>query len=221
MRACLMLLPLVTASVYAANVSVHVSDAAHDNPVAGAAVCLGTPADPSQFGAHRTGSDGTVRFASVPEAPLVLTVSKPSYRGLRRRLPAEHPDRTVLLNLTRGGGGAVCPVSTAGEEQIPTASAAPAISTCVLNGGSSLTANRRVTLSCTVKGQVNHYRVSEHSDFRDAEWLPYEAAPSYELSAGKGWKTVYVQMRRYRTVAGGSMQSASNVATAGIYVESP
>jgi len=221
MRACLMLLPFVAASAYAANVSVHVSDTAQDNPVAGAAVCLGTSADPSQFGAHRTGSDGAARFSSVPEAPLVLTVSRSGYRGLRRMLPAEHPDRTVLLNLIRGGGGPVCQVSAASEEQVPAGSAAPAIDACVLNGGSSQTANRQVTLRCTVRGQASHYRVSEHSDFRDADWLSYEGDPRYELSAGKGWKTVYVQMRRQRTVAGGSLQSTSNVASADIYLDSP
>lgn len=219
MRASLMLLPLVAASAHAANVSVHVSDAAQDKPVTGAAVCLGTPADPSQFGALRTGSDGIARFSSVPEAPLVLTVSKSSHRGLRRMLPAEHPDRTVLLNLIKGGGGPVCQVSVASEEQVPPASAAPAINTCVLNGGGTRTRNRQVTLSCSAQGTASHYRVSEHSDFRDADWLPYDRAPRYELSAGKGWKTVYVQMRRYRTVEGGSMQSNSNVARTGIYLD--
>ena len=45
-------------------------------PLAGVSVCLGTSANPVQFGSHQTDSEGYAAFADVPRASLLITASK-------------------------------------------------------------------------------------------------------------------------------------------------
>jgi hypothetical protein len=40
-----------------------------------------------------------------------------------------------------------------------------------------------LTLKNSVSGTPTHYRYSRFSDFRDAQWLPYEAAPAVQIPA--------------------------------------
>ncbi len=214
------LLFIATAPVYAANVDVHVTDSIDDGPVASAAVCLGTPANLSQFGARRTDSDGIASFQVAVETPLILTVTKPQFRSIRHSLPGKRTDRTVLVYLLRGGGGPICSApaeASAAETLSPRTTIL--VEHCSINGGQKRTANRQVVLRCHVSGEPTHFRVSEQRDFADAEWQPHQPLVRVQLSAKRGKRTLYYQARRFSSVAGASLQTTSNIATASIDLE--
>jgi hypothetical protein len=68
-----------------------------------------------------------------------------------------------------------------------------ALSMYGINNGARQTANRTVTLNHVVEnGVALWYSASENYDEVGQTWLPYTAAPEFELSAGKGTKTVYM-----------------------------
>lgn len=58
-------------------------------------------------------------------------------------------------------------------------------------GSAPVSLNPVVTLTCTAR--ATHMRFSEGQDFTLVPWLPYEAAPTFALSAGVGSKTIYGQ----------------------------
>lgn len=195
----------------AAVVGVRVLDAASGTPLAGAAVCLGTPAEPDQFGAQRTDAEGRARFGNIAATPLQLTVSKPGYRGLRRHYPAASFDRVLQVRLTPGGLGPQCAMPEgAGEAAGGDGAKPPALAVDVLGGPT--TAGPEVQLRIRVQGKATHYRVSEDPSFRGAAWLPYTREPvTFRLSPPPGPKTLYVQIRLQREVDGGHVEIESEV----------
>lgn len=216
----LVALLLAAAPVHAADVDIHVTDSFNDGPVSGAAVCLGTPANPSQFGAQSTGADGIARFLAVPETGLVLTISKTQFRSLQRSLSAHRSDRAVLVYLLRGGGGPRCSVpGGVPDAATPSTASTLVVADCSINGGEYRTGKREVTLRCSVDGRPTHYHVSERSDFGDAEWKPYQPAAAVELSPGRGTKTLYYQVRRFSAASGATLQTESNIAQDSIYLD--
>lgn len=61
-----------------------------------------------------------------------------------------------------------------------------------LQGGSSFTLSRTITLDHWVDGDIPVvYAASEYPDLRDARWLRYEEQPEYTLRGKTGMKTVY------------------------------
>ncbi|HKK14741.1 MAG TPA: carboxypeptidase regulatory-like domain-containing protein [Gammaproteobacteria bacterium] len=199
---------LAPGSARAADVKVRVTDDTGQGPLAGAAVCLGTPANHHQMGAYLTPASGMVTFSGLLKTPLVLTVSRSGYQGERIDLEPSGSDRVLLVPLTSGGGGPVCSAATA----TPGSAGALNVSDFRIDAGADRTAGRRVNLSFTVSGTPTQYRVSEHADFAGARWQPYRSRPTFELSAGPGTKTVYLQVRRFRQLAGHStLQITSNV----------
>jgi hypothetical protein len=72
----------------------------------------------------------------------------------------------------------------------------PAVKTLKINNGAASTASATVTLNHTVSGGTpTEYQASESPTFAGAAWRPYDAAPSFTLSAGAGSKTVYIRVR--------------------------
>lgn len=201
---------LLAGVAQAADVRVEVRERGQDRPLADAAVCLGTSADPDQFGAFRSDAEGSVAFYNLPRHAHLLTVSKPGYRAVARLVDAMNVDRVILVDLPRGGGGAVCDAART-----------------VQRGGSALAvedfqpyrdpnpdAVRTLVLRHRPSGVASHYRVSEAADFAGAAWRDYVAEPRFTLSVGGGVKTVYFQLRRYRQVGGASMESLSPAVSA-------
>jgi hypothetical protein len=198
-------------SVSAADLTVEVRHAERGDALAHVAVCLGTAADPSQFGAVRTDADGLAHFRNLLPSSQVVTVSSPGFRGVRRPVEPMDVNRVIQIGLASGGGGPECEAPAAGK------STAPANGLLVLefriNGGSSYTNDREVVLDHRAVGDPTHYRVSESPQFKGAEWQPYVVAPRYGLSEGRGTKQLYFQLRRYRELGGASLQTESPVVT--------
>ncbi|NIR27917.1 MAG: carboxypeptidase regulatory-like domain-containing protein [Gammaproteobacteria bacterium] len=206
------------AASFAVELTVQISRQGSGQLLADVNVCVGTPADPDQFGTARTGRGGNARFAELPRAPLTVVISKDGFRGRQLALGPLNTDRDVLVTLPRGGGGPQCagPIAAVG----PTAGVDLRLAEVVINEGASMTSNRTVELSVRMSDDPTHYRASERSDFEGAEWTPFEQPIRYRLSSGEGEKTVYVQLRKYRSAVGAEIETLSNVASAGIELTS-
>jgi len=209
------MLALAGVAVSAAELRVRVVDRDSGQALAGAAVCLGTGADPAQFGALLSGEDGQVRFAGVPRSRLVLTVSKPGYRGRRSELDATTAERVLVVPLAAGGLGPECSGvrehANGSEAPAARAAALPRVRDFSLAGGAATTRERRVLLRARVTGDPTEYRASERRDFGDAEWRPFSERVEFVLSPGAGRKTVYYQLRRLVERGGGRLESRSAV----------
>lgn len=193
-------------SLWAADLTVQVLERGSGSPLAGAAVCLGTGADPSQFGAFRSDAEGTARFEDILDAPLVLTVSKSGFRGEQRNLLGTRSDRVLTVLLPRGGLGPQCDApSAAGAET------GLAITEFRIDAGARRTARGAVQLNLRANGAPTHFRASESSDFAHARWQPLSGTPRFELSPGPGLKRVYVQVRKLRQSEGLSLETQSDV----------
>ena len=203
-------------NVMASEVEIRVVDQTTAKPLKDAAVCLGTGADSSQFGALMTSRDGTVSFSKIPNTPLLLTISKPGFIGYQRPQSAGEYNRVILVKLATGGLGPICHASKSAAKQSMPAKAGLRVKRFLVNGGKIRTRSRRVTLSSRVTGKPTHYRVSERSDFSTASWKPYEKQTVFQLSESSGRKTIYFQVRRYKEANGSNVQSTSNVVTARI-----
>lgn len=70
----------------------------------------------------------------------------------------------------------------------------PSPSWLAIDLGAAATRSRTVQLYNTCSGSPTHYMASESPDFAGAVWIPYLAAPLFELSPGDGQKTVYFRV---------------------------
>lgn len=202
------------APLWAANLTVQVLERGSGTPVEGAAVCLGTGADPGQLGALRSSADGQVVFEDILDAPLLLTVSKSGYRGEQRDLDGLRFDRALTVLLPRGGLGPRCDAPLAGGDE-----AGLAVARFRIDGGAETTPRRQVILNFVTNGAPTHYRVSESQDFADARWLPLASGPTFELSPTGGDKTVYLQVRKHRQTEGLSLETRSEVVSDSIVLQ--
>ena len=213
----LLSLLLISKGINAAEISVEVRDKQLGQALSGASVCLGTPANPVQFGGYITDESGYAVFGSVPETPLVLTVSRPDYTGYQRNLSARQFDITLKVGMLNGGLGPVCDLG----EPVPVpklAEEAVTIQRFQLGAGEQTTGQRDIPLTISVSGVPTHYRVAEHWDFRGAEWQDWQSPMTYRLSAGRGQKDVYLQIRRLKSLDGGEVESVSGIARASVYL---
>jgi hypothetical protein len=74
----------------------------------------------------------------------------------------------------------------------------PVIARLRINAGAQFTANRVVVLDIDLganASRVTQYRASERADLSDAQWLPFQPRPSFNVSIGNGQKTIYLQVR--------------------------
>jgi hypothetical protein len=205
-----------SAAAGAADVRIRVVDAAKRTPLSDAGVCLGTPADPEQFGALRTDAQGNAIFSGVPATPLMLTVSRDQYRGYRVQHGAKRYDVVIEVGLQTGGLGPICdaPLTAGAAEQTRLA-----ISRFTINAGQRVTNRSDVSIAAVVAGGPTHYRLSERADFSDAEWQPFALPTRFQLSRARGLKTVFFQVRRFRSSGEASMQSVSEIAQAEIVLQ--
>lgn len=202
---------------HAADITIRVSHKDQGQRLAGVAVCLGTSADPHQFGAFRTAANGEVSFENLPRNAHLLTVSREGFRGIARLLDVMDVERVILIDLTRGGGGPVCDapreISQARESE------GPVVMSLRINRGAARTTARRVTLDYVIKGGVTQYRASESADFAGASWQALTTAPGFELSPGRGKKRIYFQVRRYVELGDSSLESVSSVISDAIWLD--
>jgi hypothetical protein len=71
----------------------------------------------------------------------------------------------------------------------------PVVSSFKINNGAATTTKRKVILNNTATGVPTVYMASESSTFTGATWKTYSKNPSFTLSAGPGYKTVYFKVR--------------------------
>ncbi|MGD2137135.1 MAG: carboxypeptidase regulatory-like domain-containing protein [Gammaproteobacteria bacterium] len=203
-----LLLVMVASGAAAADLTVRVFERGGKAPLPGAAVCLGTPANVSQFGGELTDAEGYVVFRGFPRAPLQVIASKSGYRGEQTPVVTSNTDRLLVLSLPKGGGGSKCRL---GGSRVSVQTGGLQISRFALNNGAAATTGNTVTLNNSISGQPTHYRASENADFRGAEWQAWSAAPAFQLSAEPGNKLVYFQVRRQATIDGAGIETRSPV----------
>lgn len=202
----LLILMLVSTVVSAADLKVRIFERGATEAMQGVAVCLGTPANVSQFGAQLTDNKGYVVFKGFPRAPLKVTASKSGFKGEQQSIVTSNTNRFLVLSLARGGGGPKC---TLDKGRASVSSGNLFVSRFSINKGVNETSSREVKLNNTISGQATHYRASESSDFSGAEWKVWSKAPDFQLSAGAGSKTVYFQVRRHATINGANIETRS------------
>ncbi len=216
--AALFLSVVLAAPVSAADLRVRVFERGGQAPLTGVAVCVGTPANPTQFGAVRSDHDGYAVFRDLPRAPLTVIASKPGYLGQQESLVTSHIERLLVVSLPTGGGGPKCEpdaYDSAGG------SSALQVRHLKINGGVAKTASRYVFLNHELDGNPTDYRASEDPDFNGARWQSYLPEPAFELSPGLGRKVVYFQVRRYSKMNGADIQTLSPVVRDSINVGLP
>jgi len=204
-----LLLAMFASPLFAdADLRVRVFERGGKQSLAGASVCIGTPARISQFGSNVTDADGYARFTGVPRAQLLVTVSRPGYKGEQQPLVTSSDGSMLVLSLATGGGGPKC------EHEGDAAAAFSGglhVGYFKLVSRSGTSGGRQVVLSHSVNREPTHYRVSEDRDFTGAEWLAYTSGPVYQLSRGTGYKVVYFQVRRHSKVSGADIETLSPV----------
>jgi hypothetical protein len=189
---------------------VHLLDKQDGRPLADAAVCLGTRARLDQFGAKRSDSQGVVRFEDIRPHSLVVTASGRGYQGRQQLLEPLYQSHVLVIKLTTGGGGPVCdaPLGASAESAASLTVDAVRVRTDI-----NAQAPDSVLVSARVSGPANQIRISEQADFKGAGWLSYEPSVPFTLSAGKGVKQLYIQVRRVSEVQGASIEVVSPVKT--------
>lgn len=199
----LLTLSALAVPAHAAKFGVRVVD---DNgvPVAGASVCIGLQGNYKQFGATFTDTNGQV-VVDVPNVPLLVTVSKDRFTGLRTAEPARSFNLIKQVKLREGVPGPRC---RAGSKIADGAAGASiTVADIAVQSGAFNT-----ILSPTVSGEPSHYRVSADKDFADAKWEKFsnQIALAGDLSESE---KVYLQLRKRTGSSKAWMESRSNVMT--------
>lgn len=190
-------------SAQAASFGVRVLDE-NGRPVTGASVCIGLEGNHKQFGALFTDEAGIAR-TSVPNVPLVVTVSKTRFSGLRVREPARGFNLIKDVTLVEGVPGPRCRA----ESALAQASHGSAIRIRDIDISEGVFSK---LLIARVSGEPTHYRVATTRDFAGAPWQRYASSiPLTDQLADAS--TLYVQMRRFVGNARASVESRSDVTT--------
>lgn len=186
---------------------VRVTDNESGRAIADAAVCLGTSANPNQFGARRTDDKGAVRFSDLLSDSLVVTVSGEGYKGRNQTVERGNQARVVILKLTPGGGGPRC--------DAPLASVPADLSPGLAIEGASIRQDPgdsgRILVSVRTSGPANQVRISERADFSGSDWQELRQPVTYDLTEGQGGRQIYVQVRRHVQAQGASIEVVSPI----------
>jgi hypothetical protein len=204
----LFLFSLTSMTISAADIQVRVFERGGKAPLAGVAVCLGTPARIGQFGASMTDGSGNATFSNVPRATILVTASRDGYKAEQETIVSSTGNRMLVISLPTGGGGTQCPL---GETATRVSAGGLGISRFAMSSGAAVTTTRNVTLDNVVSGAPTQYRASEMANFRGAGWQDYTQAPAFQLSAGPGKKTIYFQVRRHASLNGANLETLSPV----------
>jgi hypothetical protein len=198
----------VTSAAFSSDLRVRVFERGGNAPMAGVAVCLGTPARLNQFGAMLTDPGGYAVFSDVPQTALLVTASRAGFKAEQENVVTSNADRMLVLSLSAGGGGSQCELDISGSS--PQASGLD-VTRFAINDGAPKTGQRTVTLDNRVAGEPTQYRASERADLLDAQWQAYSGKAAFELSDGAGNKVVYFQVRRHVTINGADIEVLSPV----------
>lgn len=178
-------------------------------PLAGAAVCIGTAANPGQFGAFMTAADGSARIDNAPAVPLRITVSKEAFQGVHFEEPIRNWNLMTDVTLLRDGEGPVCDISGHADAQ---AADSERLKISYLNAFKS---RAGYTIESDIQGAPTHYRVSHRKDFAGAKWQPYQKAVTYR---GAAKDALYFQVKRFSGNTGSWLEARSAVADIAIGV---
>lgn len=175
-------------------------------PVAGAAVCIGTAGNYKQFGALFTSADGDV-MVDVPSVPLVVTVSKNRFSGVRMAEPARRFNLVKTVKLHDGVPGPRC---RAGSSLASSDSQQDAPSGSIKIGNVSVRENAfNVAVIPQISGNANSYRMSRSESMTNARWRNLSSTISVDPNLLGG--TVFLQVRRFKQVQGATLEAHSNV----------
>jgi hypothetical protein len=208
---------VLTGFAQASELKVRVFERGGNRPLAGVSVCLGTSANPLQFGSDQTDAKGYAKFADIPHAPLLITASKSGYQGEQQSLVTSSIPRLMVLSLAPGGGGAHC--APVGERTVESTNSLE-VTGFGIDNGAAVSTDRQVHLDYRVSGHPNEYRTSEDPNFSGAQWQPFSNQAVFMLSPGDGKKTVYFQVRRYSKINGADIQTLSPVVRDSIVLQS-
>jgi len=200
LSAAVLTLSALAVPAHAAKFGVHVVD---DNgvPVAGASVCIGLQGNYKQFGATFTDAQGHV-MVDVPNVPLLLTVSKDRFSGVRSIEPARSFNLVKQVKLRNGVPGPRCRAGSVLAESKPSVPSI-VVSSIDVQGN---------TLSPTVTGDPSHYRVSANQDFTGAQWFRFSNQIALRGALSDAEK-VYLQMRKRSGTSNAHVESLSDVLT--------
>jgi hypothetical protein len=198
----------VASAAFSSDLRVRVFERGGNAPMAGVAVCLGTPARLNQFGAMLTDPGGYAVFSDVPQTALLVTASRAGFKAEQENVVTSNMDRMLVLSLSAGGGGSQCELDSAGSSQ---QASGLDVTRFAINDGAPKTGQRAVTLGNRVAGEPTQYRASERADLLDAQWQAYSGKAAFELSDGAGNKVVYFQVRRHATINGADLEVLSPV----------
>lgn len=171
-------------------------------PIAGAAVCIGTHGDYKKFGAMFTSADGSV-LIDVPPVPLVVTVSKTRFAGLRLSEPARMFNLVKVIELRDGQPGPRCKAGSTLADS-GRKSATPSIRDVKIQDNSV-----SIRLVPHVAGGASHYRLATRKNMENVNWVNFsDEIPVDSKMLGK---TVYLQVARISKSGESSIESHSKV----------
>lgn len=197
-------LSAVSVSAQAAQFGVRVVDG-NGAPIAGASVCIGMQGNYKQFGATFTDQQGYVSV-DVPNVPLLVTVSKDRFTGMRTTEPARSFNLLKEVKLREGTPGPRCRAGSVLTEHKPGVGSIVVTDIAIDDGAFSK------TLSPTVSGEPNQYRVGSSKDLEGVQWQRFSnrIALGGELSEEE---KVYLQMRKFAGNSKAFLESRSEVMT--------
>lgn len=188
-----------TSSVHAGQFGVRVVDQTGE-PVAGAAVCVGLEGNYKQFGAVFTDLNGEVPMLEVPNVPLVLTISKTRFTGIRLMEPSRDYNLIKEVRLRNGLPGPRCRA----ESSLASAPAIRVGNIEVTDSGAN------TTLTPTVTGDPSHYRVSQSDQFSDTNWERFKRVIALS-NALSDQESVYLQLRKIQGTSNSWLESRSEI----------
>ena len=168
-------------------------------PVSGASVCVGLPGNYKQFGALFTDADG-MAMTDVPNVPLVVTISKTRFSGVRMSEPARGFTLVREVRLSDGIPGPRCRAGST----IADGAAIKVDNVHVIDAANA------TTLEFSVSGEPSHYRVATSSEFYDARWLDYQPSIVLPLSLARRGQ-IFLQMRRFEGTSNAWLEARSEV----------
>ncbi len=168
--------------------------------VSGASVCVGLPGNYKQFGSSFTDAEG-LAIIDVPNVPLVVTVSKTRFSGMRISEPARGFTMIKEVVLSEGLPGPRCRAGS---------TIADGPSLINVEHVDVIASADATSLQLDVTGSPSHYRVSSQSEFYDASWQPYDSRIILPLSLARQGQ-IFLQMRRYEGNSDSWLEARSSV----------
>ena len=143
----------------------------------------------------------------VPNVPIVVTVSKTRFSGIRMSEPARSFNLIKQVTLPEGVPGPRCRAgSTLASE-----------SSIIIEKVDVLEGINATNLRPVVTGEPSHYRVSRTPDVTNSRWQSFNS--DIALSEGlSGEQEVYLQMRRFEGNSNSWIEARSVIVTVNLPV---